>query len=117
MQWHQTRQGVLAENIANADTPGYRARDLKKLSFDRELSQISGELAAAKTHPSHLSIGSTGGRFKTDKSGQLEITPDGNGVSLEEQMMKVAANQMDYQAATTLYSRGLALLRLAVKRG
>ena len=42
------------------------------------------------------------------------MTPTGNGVSLEDEMMKVAANQMDFQAATTLYTRGLGLIRTAI---
>jgi flagellar basal-body rod protein FlgB len=45
-----------------------------------------------------------------------EVTPDGNGVTLEDQMMKLTANQLDYQAVTTLYSRGLGLIRTALKR-
>jgi flagellar basal-body rod protein FlgB len=52
-------------------------------------------------------------------SGQLnnfEVTPEGNGVTLEDEMMKVTSNQMDYQAATTLYTRSIALIRTALGR-
>ncbi len=119
MRWHQARQGVLAENVANADTPGYRARDLKQLNFERTLRTTSRAVAAARTHPAHLPAGvaARGSVYGTQKTEQFEITPNGNGVTLEEQMMNVTANQMDYQAATTLYSRGLGLIRTAVKRG
>jgi len=48
---------------------------------------------------------------------ELESRPGGNAVSLEEQMMKVAANQMDFQAATTLYRRSLGLIKTALGRG
>ncbi|MEH0069574.1 flagellar basal body protein [Pannonibacter sp. Pt2-lr] len=41
MQWHQARQGVLAENVANADTPGYRARELKAFKVDEDLKLAS----------------------------------------------------------------------------
>ena len=46
----------------------------------------------------------------------FEITPEGNGVTLEDEMMKVTSNQMDYQAVTTLYSRSLRLLKTALGR-
>ena len=46
----------------------------------------------------------------------FEITPSGNAVVLEEQMMQVTANQMDYQAVTTLYSKGLNMIRMASQR-
>ena len=119
MQWHQSRQSVLAENVANADTPGYRSSDLKALNFDATMKLVSAGVGTAKTHPNHLSLTARSGspEFQEDRVKQFEVTPDGNGVSLEEQMMKVAANQMDYQAATTIYSRSLGLLRMAVKRG
>jgi flagellar basal-body rod protein FlgB len=46
----------------------------------------------------------------------FEITPEGNGVTLEDEMMKVASNQMDYQAATTLYTRSMRLIKTAIGR-
>ena len=48
---------------------------------------------------------------------KVTLGPKGNNVVLEEQMMKVTQNQMDYQAATTLYSRGLGLIRTALSKG
>lgn len=122
MKWHQARQGVLAQNIANADTPRYQPRDLKRVNFSSlvaETSQQSIGLTPQKTNASHLSavaipIGENSAGFETAKSLDWEVTPDGNGVALEDQMMKVTENQMEYQAATTLYSRSLGLLRLAV---
>ena len=42
MNWHQERQRLLAENVANADTPGYRPRDLAPLNFGRQVQQASG---------------------------------------------------------------------------
>ncbi len=119
MRWHQARQGVLAENVANADTPGYRARDLKNVNFERTLQLSLGSVSAARTHSAHFSAGIAGRSnvHGTQKAEQFEITPNGNGVTLEEQMMQVTANQMDYHAAATLYSRGLGMIRTAVKRG
>lgn len=114
MHWAQERQRVLAENVANADTPRFRPRDLAPLDFGRTAARPAG-LALARTNPAHLG-GASGesGVFATQREGHYEIRPAGNAVSLEDEMMKVAANQMDYQAATSLYSRSLALLKTAL---
>ena len=122
MHWNQARQRVLAENVANADTPDYEARDLRAFDFSKklELAQTqAGGLETRITNAHHLKGKSV---FPDSKlSGRrvdgYEITPEGNGVVLEEQMMKVTANQMDYQAATSLYSKGLSMIRTAARRG
>ena len=54
------------------------------------------------------------GALGQDKPGGYESRPTGNAVSLEDEMLKVASNQMDYQAATALYTRGLALIKTAL---
>src|ERR1700759_5445445 len=102
MQWHQERQRVLAENVANADTPNYRAKDLAPPNFERQLSAPS--FARATTDPGHISLASAGGRseFASDSSGRYEIRPRGNSVTHEDEMMKVASNQMDFEAAASL---------------
>jgi len=71
----------------------------------------------AKTESGHIgSTGLGGGTFQTESKGKYEVRPTGNSVSLEDEMMKVAANQMDYAAATALYSRSLNLLKVALGR-
>jgi flagellar basal-body rod protein FlgB len=119
MQWHQTRQRVLAENVANADTPSYRARDLAKFSAKSKLPLASSQgLSAVQTHANHLKGKSMIVRdgFASKKVDGFEVTPEGNAVVLEEQMMKVTANQMDYQAASTLYSKSMGLIKTAIRR-
>lgn len=119
MHWHQTRQRVLAENVANADTPSYRAKDLADFSFKRNLKMASSSgLSTAMTHSNHLQGKSSVVRdaFGAKKVDGFEITPEGNAVVLEEQMMKVTANQMDFQAASTLYSKGMGLIKTAIRR-
>lgn len=113
MQWHQARQQVLAENVANADTSNYQARDLAPPDFERQLSVAS--LGLARTDSNHIA-GQTGGgsQFATDGTGHYEIRPRGNSVSHEDEMMKVAANQMDFEAVTSLYTHSLALIKLAI---
>lgn len=121
MKWHQARQGVLAENVANADTPRYRPNDLKAMSFADAVKKTDrlAPVTAATTHKAHIkgpAISDPGRRFADGKGVDWEITPAGNAVVLEEQMTKVAQNQFDYQLASTIYSRSLGLMRTALGR-
>lgn len=117
MLWHQTRQGVLAENIANADTPGYQAREVKEYTFAQHIGRETFGLSTAVTRSGHM-VGTLSGQqdAKVEERDTFEITPSGNSVNLEEQMMKITENQMDYQAATTLYTKGLGLIRKALSK-
>lgn len=116
MHWHQTRQSVLAENVANADTPGYAAREVKDYSFKDHLGLQTAGLETARTTSGHLAGRMSANSTKVEEEDMFEITPSGNNVVLEEQMMKVTENQMDFQAASTLYSRGLGLIRTALAK-
>ncbi|MBG6172356.1 flagellar basal-body rod protein FlgB [Labrenzia sp. EL_208] len=117
MRWHQTRQSVLAENIANANTPGYVSRDVKTYSFEDHIGLQQSALATKTTKVGHIS-GAVSGNLsnKIEKRDSFEITPNGNNVNLEEQMMKITQNQMDFQAATSLYTKGLGLIRTALSK-
>jgi flagellar basal-body rod protein FlgB len=113
MEWHQERQRVLAENVANADTPNYRARDLAPPDFSHEIQLAS--LSLDSTNPLHITAPAGGdSAFAADSSGRYQIRPRGNSVTHEDEMMKVASNQMDYEAVTSLYTRSLALIKIAI---
>jgi flagellar basal-body rod protein FlgB len=114
MHWHQERQRVLSENVANSDTPNFRSRDLAPLKFDRMHAPLAsvGLERTASTHMGPFAGGSS--QFETSRLGSYEVRPTGNAVNLEDEMIKVAANQMDYQAATSLYTRSLGLLKTAI---
>jgi flagellar basal-body rod protein FlgB len=116
MQWHQARQQVLAENVANSDTPNYQAKDLAPPNFERELSTASS-LSLAVTEPGHIAGSGGGSQFATDASGRYEVRPRGNSVTHEDEMMKVATNQMDFEAAASMYTHSLAMIKLAIDRG
>jgi flagellar basal-body rod protein FlgB len=114
MQWHQERQRLLAENVANADTPNFRPRDLAPLQFDRMRPMLTS-VALDRTENGHIAASSVGsGRFQAARFGGYEVRPTGNAINLEDEMIKVAANQMDYQAATTLYTRSINLIKTAI---
>ncbi|MGI9383157.1 MAG: flagellar basal body rod protein FlgB [Methyloligellaceae bacterium] len=119
MQWHQARQRVLAENVANADTPRYRPNDLKPVPFESGLAVSGlGSVLPARTNVAHIKGAAmqSEGAFKASRGTGWEVTPAGNAVVLEEQMIKVSENQFDFQMASTLYSRSMGLLRTAVGR-
>lgn len=116
MHWHQERQQLLSENIANADTPQFQPRDLAPLQLD-PTRPMRPALTLTRTSPTHLASTEGSNQFQPERRGGFEARPSGNAVSLEDEMMKVAANQMDYQAVTTLYTRGLGLIKTALGRG
>lgn len=127
MRWHQERQRLLAENVANAETPGFRSRDLRPPSFGDMLTGGAGRLAQPTTaisrlgspgvtDPRHIAFVGSSGRFETNRDGGVQTTPDGNAVNLEDEMLKVAQNQQDFQAVSGLYQRSLGLIRTAVGR-
>lgn len=110
MRWHEARQSVLAENVANASTPNFRGQDLAPL----ELS--SPGPAPTRTDARHMTLASLQEDGRAQGVDGFAKTPDGNGVTLEEQMAKAAQNQMDHQMAAMLYGKSLGLLRAALGR-
>ena len=113
MMWHQERQRLLAENVANADTPKFRPNDLAPPQFDKKAPVAGVELN--RTSTSHITAAASGGSgFAAARHGGYDVRPSGNAVNLEDEMMKVASNQMDYQAAASLYQRSLHMLKSAV---
>ncbi len=116
MQWHQARQKLIAENVANADMPGFRPRDLAAPSFDRATGAATPSgVGLSLTSVGHIaSSGSTGVGADPRRVKDFEIRPSGNGVNLEEEMMKSGDNQSDYQLAASLYQKSLDALKIAV---
>lgn len=117
MTWLNARQQVLAENIANSDTPGYAPRDLKPAKFSDLVRGEGARLAPRATDSGHL-VGTMGAqRFAGEAQKETyELKPDGNGVVLEEQLMKVSKTSGDYQMATNLYRRYISMFRTAIGR-
>jgi len=115
MHWHQERQRLLSENVSNADTPQYRPRDLAPPQFDRREASLA-PLTLVRTESTHIAAAASTSatQFNASRIGGYDVRPTGNAVNLEDEMIKVAGNQMDYQAVTTLYQRSLGLLKTAV---
>lgn len=113
MQWHQERQRVLAENVSNSDTPGFRPRDLREPDL-RGVTPTAGGVTLVRSDPMHFGMAGGTGAFQADRTANADVRPAGNAVNLEDEMMKVAQNQMDHQAAAALYSRSLGLIKVAL---
>lgn len=122
MDYLTARQEVLSKNIANADTPGYKASDLEKVDFTRVVAasnkRSSAVVAPMRTHSHHMSLKGVAGDPVARKSKDMyEVSPTLNSVVIEEQMVKANKNASDYQIMSTVYRRNLAMVRMALGTG
>jgi len=109
-----TRHRVIAENVANADTPGFRARDLKPFDFQAAMDRAGGQVVAARTSPLHQAGLVPARPFAEDRRAEpYEAAPDGNAVVLEEQMMKAAEVRSAHDLATGLFQKHVSMIRHA----
>jgi flagellar basal-body rod protein FlgB len=120
MDWAAQRQKVLSQNVANADTPNYRPKDVKEVNFKDVLrGTTAAPVTVARTNPTHLK----GTIPEQDHFRSLGIrktfeeSPDGNQVVIEEQMEKVGDTRSAYNTAVTLMSAHMRMLTMAVKSG
>jgi flagellar basal-body rod protein FlgB len=105
------RQSQLAQNVANADTPGYRARDLVPFAEAFERGEPRTDLRT--TRPEHFGNAESLLDWDSIDSPDSE-SPNGNTVSLEDQMLKGAETVQSHQLALTVYSQALSILRTAI---
>lgn len=118
MNWLGQRTRVLAQNIANADTPSYQPKDLKPIDFEEEMRKLQ-PVEPARTDKKHLTgTVAPAGDFDAKKSKKTyEAAPVGNSVVIEEQMMKVSDTQMNYNMVINLYRKHIDMFKTAIGRG
>jgi flagellar basal-body rod protein FlgB len=115
MSWLHQRQDLLSQNVANADTPHYVARDLKPLDFDDALNVTRQGAAMVTTNVRHIALSpSTSGAFEDHEAPDQESDPNGNAVSLEMEMIKVSDTQAQFQAAANLYAKAMTMMKTAI---
>ncbi|OPZ60275.1 MAG: Flagellar basal body rod protein FlgB [Deltaproteobacteria bacterium ADurb.Bin510] len=110
MNWRLTRQGVISSNLANIDTPGYKAKDV---AFERE---FENELQLVRTDESHLPETEPAGPgyvMREDPYGR--IGNDGNTVDIDREMVKLAQNQLLYSAAAQDVARSIEGLKETIR--
>lgn len=109
------RQGLIAENVAQADTPGYRARDLP--DFAATLEEGPG-FSARATRAGHMALSEGDPRFQPRKSAAFGAeTPNGNSVSLEDQMLRGAELRQSHDLALGVYRKTMDILRSSIGKG
>lgn len=118
LAWAGQRQQVLAQNVANSSTPGYQPRDIAP--FENFLSAASSSAASSgaslsRTAPQHLQASGAGLSVQNTRS--RERAPDGNSVSLEDQLTKVADTANTQELVTNLYRKYQSMFRVALGRG
>lgn len=119
MDYLGQRHRVIAENIANADTPGYRPRDLKPVDFSAILKGVSDGAAGLKpavTDPAHMDSGAgkaSGGGEGRQKT-VYEVAPVGNAVIIEEQLLGAGRNVMDYNLMLNIYQKQVGMMKIAL---
>lgn len=98
------RQAVLGQNVANADTPGFKPKDLKAFSFNDALREAHGAMKI--TNAKHVLPASIAGvNSATVKMKSYETVPSGNAVDIEQQMLEVSKTSVDYQATTSILQK------------
>ncbi len=120
MQYLNHRQRIIAQNIANADTPGYKPHDLTEVDFGSVVKRVekssgnssapSKSLAMATSESGHM-VNSGQQVTKDQKQREsYEVAPAGNAVIMEEQMVKSQETVMDYSLMTNLYKKNVGLI-------
>ncbi len=119
MGYLDQRQRVLSQNIANADTPGYRPSDLTDVDFGSVLKSVTGDASVrpATTDDMHMpSVNQLDDTKAREQKVVYEVAPAENAVIMEEQMIKASKNIMDYNLMTSLYQKNVNMLRTALGR-
>lgn len=108
MKFLSQRDRIISENIANADSPNYKPKELKRKGGSE--SDVSMSL----THPSHMDLDVGSGNFELTKAEILEIKPNGNAVTLENELLKKSENSLRLMESTNLYNKSRNMLKTAV---
>lgn len=115
LKWVGERQALLTQNVANADTPEYRAKDLQPMSFQSMLRGAGRTTQVAKTDPGHLQGTAGRGAYRVERTRlPYETAPDGNSVVLEEQLMELGKNSLAHRTSTQLYRKHLMMIKTAI---
>lgn len=107
------RLGVVAQNVANADTPGYKAKDVASFA-QSYASAANGEMRA--TRPGHFSRSDDIPAPLIQRRASLAGAPNGNSVSLEQEMVKAASARQDHEMALAIYRNTSSIIRASLGR-
>lgn len=108
-----SRQAVVARNIANADTPGFRAQQIAPF---QEAYRAQSATTARQSRPGHLTA-EPPARLTTIQPGPGEASPNGNTVSIEDEMLASISASRDHNRALAIYRHAMTILRTTLGRG
>ncbi|WP_425084157.1 FlgB family protein [Ruegeria profundi] len=109
------RQAVIARNMANADTPGYQPRDIE--AFKTAFENTSAKTEMTATRQGHLNGSSPTGQNWAEYEAEPHGDPNGNGVSLEGEMLKAIEVKRQHDRALAIYRSSIGILRTSLGRG
>lgn len=118
-----TRQRIIAQNVANADTPGFKARDAAPPDFAgmldiRESGAVHVARPMVQISDSMRALGAGSLHIESIADADIvETKPDGNNVTLEDQLLKMGQIQSDFATLTSLYRKQMGLMRSALGKG
>jgi len=108
------RQKVIAQNIANLNTPNYKR---SYVSFSEELSRARGRLSLKTTNPRHFPAPGVAGKPEVRVESSTSMRPDGNNVDLDREMLDMVTNQLYYNALVQKISDRYAGWRYIINEG
>jgi flagellar basal-body rod protein FlgB len=111
LTWTAQRQAVLAGNIANANTPGFRARDVTSFA---DVLAGTGSMAPVQTQPGHLAGSLPTGVASLAKQRSTVRARDGNAVALDEQLTKVADTETTQSLVTSIWKKYVGMFNTAL---
>lgn len=117
MDYLARREAVLSENIANANTPEYKEKDLAPVSFKDLMAPPPAAVQATVTNPMHVSPEVTPIAFEEINVHQPdESKPDGNQIQIEDQMQKIGETKGKYDLAVNLMMKNISMLKTAIDK-
>lgn len=117
MDYLNQRQRVISQNISNADTPGYKPKDLVKVDFGDVLKKVNNtnDVRIERTNGGHIT---PGGEIDNPQARKMkktyDVAPAGNAVVMEEQLVNSQATVADYNLMTSLYQKNVSLIKMSL---
>lgn len=108
MDYLTQRDMIISQNVANADTPGYKPKELKKKGSG------DSSVSLKTTDPKHFSMDGSNSGYEVSDAEILELKPNGNAVTLENELYKKSENSIRLQEATNMYNKSRGMLKTAI---
>ena len=108
MDYLTQRDMIISQNLANADTPGYKPKELKKKGSG------DSSVSLKTTNPMHFGVDESASGYEVSDAEILELKPNGNAVTLENELYKKSENSMRLQEATNMYNKSRGMLKTAI---